>query len=44
MNELANNTGGRAFYTDNDIQGLVRQAIEDSRVTSTIAYYPATRK
>jgi VWFA-related protein len=41
MNELASSTGGRAFYNTNDIGGSVRRAIEDSRVTYTIGYYPS---
>jgi hypothetical protein len=40
MNALASGTGGRAFYNTNDIQGSVRRAIEDSRVTYTLGYYP----
>ena len=44
MIEIANQTGGRAFYNTNDIQSSVRQAIEDSRVTYTIAYYPSDAK
>jgi VWFA-related protein len=44
MIEIANQTGGRAFYNNNDIQRSVRQAIEDSRVTYTIAYYPSDTK
>jgi VWFA-related protein len=41
MNELASGSGGRAFYNTNDIQGSVRRAIEDSRITYTLGYYPA---
>jgi VWFA-related protein len=41
MNELASSTGGRAFYNTNDVQGSVRRAIEDSRSTYTIGYYPS---
>jgi VWFA-related protein len=41
MNELADRTGGRAFYNSNDIQGSVRRAIDDSRDTYVLEYYPA---
>jgi VWFA-related protein len=40
MNALAQSTGGRAFYNTNDIFGAIRQAIDDSRVTYELGYYP----
>jgi VWFA-related protein len=40
MNELADRTGGRAYYNTNDIAGSVRKAIDDSRVTYVLGYYP----
>jgi len=40
MNELADRTGGRAFYNANDIQGSIRLAIDDSRDTYVLEYYP----
>lgn len=40
MNTMAERTGGRAFYNTNDIQGAVRKAIDDSRVTYVLGYYP----
>jgi VWFA-related protein len=40
MNELADRTGGRAFYSANDIQGSIRRAIDDSRDTYVLEYYP----
>lgn len=40
MNMLAERTGGRAFYNNNDIKGAVRKAIDDSRVTYVLSYYP----
>jgi VWFA-related protein len=40
MKELADRTGGRAFYNTNDIKNAVRQAIDDSKVTYSIGYYP----
>ena len=41
METLAERTGGRAFYNSNDLQGAIRQAIDDSRLTYTIGFYPA---
>jgi len=41
MNILADRTGGRAFYNTNDIQGSIRRAIEDSRLTYVLGYYPS---
>jgi VWFA-related protein len=41
MNVLASETGGRAFYNTNDITGSIRTAINDSRVTYELGYYPA---
>jgi VWFA-related protein len=40
MNMLADRTGGRAFYNTNDIKSAVRHAIDDSRVTYVLSYYP----
>lgn len=40
MQELAERTGGRASYNSNDIRGAIRQAIDDSRVTYLLGYYP----
>jgi VWFA-related protein len=44
MKILAERTGGRAFYGTNDISGAIRHAIDDSRVTYTLGYYPAALK
>jgi hypothetical protein len=44
MNILADRTGGRAFYNTNDIQGSIRRAIDDSRVTYVLGYYPSHGK
>src|ERR1019366_6409638 len=41
MNVLAERTGGRAFYNTNDLKTAVRQAIDDSRVTYVLGYYPS---
>ena len=44
MNTFADRTGGLAFYNTNDIQGAVRKAIDDSRVTYVLGYYPTNTK
>jgi VWFA-related protein len=44
MKVLAERTGGKAFYGTNDISGAIRHAIDDSRVTYTLGYYPAAVK
>lgn len=41
MNMLASQTGGLAFYNNNDIGTEVRKAIEDSRVSYMLAFYPS---
>jgi VWFA-related protein len=40
MLTLADRTGGKAFYNTNDILGAIRQAVDDSRATYEIGYYP----
>ncbi len=40
MIALADRTGGHAFYNTNDIKGSVRKAIDESRVTYVLGYYP----
>lgn len=42
MKSLAAETGGRAFFNTNDIGGAVRAAIDDSRVSYELGYYPGT--
>jgi VWFA-related protein len=44
MNVLAERTGGLAFYNTNDIYGAVRRAVEDSRLSYVLGYYPAHGK
>jgi VWFA-related protein len=41
MKTLASQTGGVAYYNNNDIGGEVRQAMEDSRISYMLAFYPA---
>ncbi len=40
MRLVADRTGGEAFYNTNDIKGAVREAIDDSRVSYLLGYYP----
>ena len=40
MNELADDTGGKAYYNTNDLKSSIREAIDDSRVTYELGYYP----
>jgi hypothetical protein len=41
---LADTTGGRAFYNTNDLAGAIRQAMDDSAVTYVLGYYPDHNK
>jgi hypothetical protein len=40
MLSIASGTGGQAFYNTNDITGSIRKAINDSRVSYLLGYYP----
>ncbi len=40
MHTLAEATGGRVFENTNDIEGAMRQVMDDSRSTYTVGYYP----
>src|SRR5262249_7052829 len=42
MQILAERTGGRAYYNTNDLEGAVRSAVADARVTYTLGFYPAS--
>ncbi len=44
MQEIAQRTGGRAFILANDISGAIRTAIDDSRVTYTLGFYPESAR
>jgi VWFA-related protein len=37
---IANGTGGHAFYNTNDLGGAIRTAIDDSRTSYLLGYYP----
>ena len=41
MEIMAERTGGRAFHNVNDLAGAIRQAIDESRVTYLLGFYPA---
>lgn len=41
MVRLANDTGGRAFYFNNDLEGSVRSAIADAEVSYMLGFYPS---
>ncbi|HEX7285891.1 MAG TPA: VWA domain-containing protein [Candidatus Angelobacter sp.] len=40
MNTIADSTGGRAFYNTNDLDGAIRQGLEDGSTYYTLGYYP----
>jgi VWFA-related protein len=40
MSLLADRTGGRMFYSNNDLFEAVRLAVDDSRVSYELGYYP----
>jgi VWFA-related protein len=44
MSELAVRTGGRVFHNTNNIGGAIGKAMDDGRVTYSLAYYPANQK
>jgi VWFA-related protein len=41
MQSVSEKTGGRAFINTNDIQGAIRRAADDARVSYVLGYYPA---
>lgn len=40
MNELASRTGGRAYFNTNDFAKAIEEAVDDSRVTYMLGFYP----
>jgi VWFA-related protein len=44
MQDLAERTGGKAFYNRNDIDGAIRRSFDDGATYYTLAYYPANSK
>jgi VWFA-related protein len=43
MEELAERTGGKAFYNRNDLDGAIRRSIDDGSTYYTLAYYPENK-
>jgi VWFA-related protein len=43
MNDLADRTGGRAFYNRNDLDGALRDSITDGSTYYTLGYYPENK-
>lgn len=43
MQDLAQRTGGKAFYNRNDLDGAIRSSIEDGSTYYTLAYYPENK-
>lgn len=39
MQELADETGGRAFYNTNDLSSAIRKAVDDADVSYTLGFY-----
>jgi VWFA-related protein len=44
MTVLADRTGGRVLHNTNDLSGAIRTAIDDSRVSYVLSYYPDHNK
>ncbi len=44
MEVVADETGGRAYFNTNDLRGAMRRAIDDSRVSYVLGYYPTNTK
>ena len=44
MEIVAEETGGRAYFNTNDLRGAMRRAIDDSRVSYVLGYYPTNTK
>lgn len=43
MLDLAERTGGRAFYNRNDLDGALRESIDDGSTYYTLGYYPENK-
>jgi VWFA-related protein len=44
MQELAKGTGGKAYYNSNDLNSMVREALDDSREGYLLMYSPSEIK
>jgi VWFA-related protein len=42
MENLANKSGGRAFFNTNDLQKAISTALDDGRVSYTLGFYPTS--
>ncbi len=42
MKNLANKSGGRAFFNTNDLENAISTALDDGRVTYTLGFYPTS--
>lgn len=40
IEEIAHNTGGRAFFNTNDIENSIARAVDDARTSYILGYYP----
>ena len=43
MNNVADDTGGKAFYNRNEIDNAMRKSMEDGSTYYTLGYYPANK-
>jgi len=43
MQDMADRTGGKAFYNRNDIDNAIRRGIEDGSTYYTLGYYPSNK-
>ncbi|HET7873669.1 MAG TPA: VWA domain-containing protein [Terriglobales bacterium] len=43
MNAIADETGGRAFYNTNDLNGVIREGMRDGSAYYTLGYYPENK-
>jgi VWFA-related protein len=44
LKEIADKTGGRAYYNGNDLDQAIRSALDDSKVSYTLGYYPSNTR
>lgn len=43
MNDLADRTGGKAFYNKNDVENAIRETLDDGSTYYTLAYHPQNK-
>jgi hypothetical protein len=44
IKEIAERTGGRAYYLGNELDSAIRSALDDSKISYTLGYYPTNNK